>query len=823
MPTSYSWVLVTPTVVTPDPPTVTISVGEDGETGYSIIRRHLNRFFSGPNWDAVIAALGEADDYIFALARNAIAQFTESTASGTGLDVLGGNQAVVRPWAAGMPDDQYRKLLVALNHNKVTYQAVLEVLEALYGMDNLRAYVDIPNAPWALVDGQVLTFDFGGAIHSFRIDAAQFPTLGAVTPLQLGIALADWFALIGVDVPIAHTSDAIRIYSPARGVQSVVAVTGFGVDPVRFTGRVRAVQPGNGRLSITVPAVAPSTRTDGDASVGGSALGVLTLVRRDGQLLVETSAPHGLTAGDKIELTGFVPAEGRAWTQPSTATTTMASHTHTIESLWASANPVGDNAIPIALSTGDALFVSPNLTSARFGLASSTLAASPNHSDRSTIGTFTQSAATPAFQHVDGAGSALIGPYAGYALVTGGDTGSKQTELYNGTSWSTVANMLSGRDHHAQVTLPNGDVLVVGGTGTDCERYSPTANHWYSVDSIVHGNRESCSAALLATGKVLLVGGNGARECELFDPATNTWSGTAPISAEGAGNDFLFLLNGGAEAVFVPWYSPNPASPRPVEVYTAATGLWRKVAAVPTDAQFDAAALSGRHIVLFAIGQVRVLDTATWRWVGTHGIGFQRNTAAAVGDFVLAGGDDTSSLSIFGGNNATQRSRGVNSVHAVESVTSSTTFTIASEDLTFTAMHSALSASATRVGSTVTVTASIPNVGQVWVNSSNASFAGGLKTVTGRTSTTFTYTEAGAATTGTISVGTTLATPTLHKPVTSDQTGFVVGNSALTASTALTRSAETIIKDILSPHVDLSFVKQTPGTNGLGRGDQNWK
>jgi len=260
-------------------------------------------------------------------------------------------------------------------------------------------------------------------------------------------------------------------------------------------------------------------------------------------------------------------------------------------------------------------------------------------------------------------------------------------------------------------------------------------------------------------------------------------------------------------------------------VDSRATKLWRRVATF--GGQVDTAVVAGTTLVVFAFDGVSAFvsafDIETWKQYKLGPVSFQRTGCVALGDLAIGAGDDLGTVTIVGGDNFQQQSRNVNTIHQVGSVTSSTTFTISTDDPTFTAMHSAVAASATRAGSTVTVTASIPDVDMVWVNSADVNFSGGLKTVASRTLTTFTYTEAGAAATGTISVGLSLSSPVVSKPVNSSGLGFVVGQSAATASTAITREAHKLVSDILSPHINLEWDVKTPGTAGLGHGDQNWE
>jgi hypothetical protein len=91
--------------------------------------------------------------------------------------------------------------------------------------------------------------------------------------------------------------------------------------------------------------------------------------------------------------------------------------------------------------------------------------------------------------------------------------------------------------------LPNGQVLVVGGLGTDgvthlasAELYDPATGSWRETGSMAH-ERSSHTATLLPNGQVLVAGGIG--DCcpvpfwasaELYDPATGTWTETGSMA-----------------------------------------------------------------------------------------------------------------------------------------------------------------------------------------------------------------------------------------------------------------------------------------------------
>jgi N-acetylneuraminic acid mutarotase len=132
----------------------------------------------------------------------------------------------------------------------------------------------------------------------------------------------------------------------------------------------------------------------------------------------------------------------------------------------------------------------------------------------------------------------------GKVLVAGGDyyNGSdhyqSSAELYNpaNNSWSSAGSMSTPRAYHTATLLPNGKVLVAGGTYFDgttlhslsgAELYDPGSNSWSSAAAMIIG-REDHTATLLPNGKVLVTGGTHVSAtlpyAELYDPGSNSWS-----------------------------------------------------------------------------------------------------------------------------------------------------------------------------------------------------------------------------------------------------------------------------------------------------------
>ena len=83
-------------------------------------------------------------------------------------------------------------------------------------------------------------------------------------------------------------------------------------------------------------------------------------------------------------------------------------------------------------------------------------------------------------------------------------------DLASGT-WSATGSLTTPRFNHTATLLPNGKVLVAGGSGTssplsNAELYDP-ANATWSVTGTLTTARHLHTATLLPNGQVLVAGG----------------------------------------------------------------------------------------------------------------------------------------------------------------------------------------------------------------------------------------------------------------------------------------------------------------------------
>jgi Galactose oxidase, central domain len=195
----------------------------------------------------------------------------------------------------------------------------------------------------------------------------------------------------------------------------------------------------------------------------------------------------------------------------------------------------------------------------------------------------------------------------GRVLLAGGQydtTGGPQTiadaEVYDRvTNTFTVTGSLNqDRSSHAAVLLPDGRVLIVGGTHTTtpgqgfclntAEIYDPSggdngSGSFTPLTDTMSVARCSPRAVLLSTGNVLIVGGDSP-EADLFDPGSSTFSATGSMASRHASGtatllaDGRVLVAGGSTAT-------GPVDTPAVEIYDPTSGVFTAVASMVTARQ----------------------------------------------------------------------------------------------------------------------------------------------------------------------------------------------------------------------------------------------
>lgn len=172
----------------------------------------------------------------------------------------------------------------------------------------------------------------------------------------------------------------------------------------------------------------------------------------------------------------------------------------------------------------------------------------------------------------------------GKVLMVGGASTTNAAlwaEVYDpATDTWTPTGAVGLRTNRTLTLMPDGKVLAVGyaqGSGTNAEIYDPATNAWSAAASL-HHTRSDPAATLLPNGMVLISGGSipGANAPELtseiFDPATGTWSDAGAMVHGSWASSTVLRANG---TVFATGGAlPFPQTFLTTEVFDPATGSW---------------------------------------------------------------------------------------------------------------------------------------------------------------------------------------------------------------------------------------------------------
>ena len=227
--------------------------------------------------------------------------------------------------------------------------------------------------------------------------------------------------------------------------------------------------------------------------------------------------------------------------------------------------------------------------------------------------------------------------------------------LFGFAEWTATDPLLQGHTGHVAVKLDNGDVLIIGGNGSkDCQLYDHVTATWSYTDSLSIG-RQDFTAVLLDDGRVLVIGGGvpysqGHGTCELYDPTSHTWSMTDTLNTTRGYaravvlDDGRVLVTGGLDIMTLISAS---------EIYDPTTETWTPTTSQP-EAQWghDMCLLDDGRVL--SVGGFRdfgsnlagchIFDPSTETWTTTNPLNYRRWKLSAVklitDDILVVGGQD---------------------------------------------------------------------------------------------------------------------------------------------------------------------------------------
>ena len=250
---------------------------------------------------------------------------------------------------------------------------------------------------------------------------------------------------------------------------------------------------------------------------------------------------------------------------------------------------------------------------------------------------------------------ALVGLMIGVAFMSGPTSFVSAQAV--APSWSFTGNLSTARSGHTATLLPNGKVLVAGGSNrgfgfpaalfNSAELYDPATGTWSSTGNL-NTARADHTATLLFNGKVLVAGGgyfghpqlNGFNSAELYDPATGEWSTISTLNAARHSHTATLLPNG--KVLVVGGYSNGWVNS--AELYDPATGTWSSAGNPGTHSDHTATLLpDGKVLTVGGPGGGAGLydpTTETWSVAGNPNIDRYAHAATLLpnGNVLVAGG-----------------------------------------------------------------------------------------------------------------------------------------------------------------------------------------
>lgn len=177
------------------------------------------------------------------------------------------------------------------------------------------------------------------------------------------------------------------------------------------------------------------------------------------------------------------------------------------------------------------------------------------------------------------------------------------------SNWTAAGNMANQRGHHTATVLPNGKVLVAGGsdgpnTWASAELYNP-ATKTFAPTGSMRNARDLHTASLLPSGRVLTAGGfspgvastGSTNTSEIYYPDTAIWIPTSVMVSSRDSHSATVLPDG--NVLVVGGYNRGVYLDT-AEIFFSTVGIWRQIAAMPSRrANHTATLLPNGEVLIF--------------------------------------------------------------------------------------------------------------------------------------------------------------------------------------------------------------------------------
>jgi hypothetical protein len=233
-------------------------------------------------------------------------------------------------------------------------------------------------------------------------------------------------------------------------------------------------------------------------------------------------------------------------------------------------------------------------------------------------------------------------------LIAGGPTSSAELFDPATSEFTPIANTVAQRMAATATLLPNGKVLLAGGTTvttsttpgvalSSAELFDPSTLTFAYTGTMVSA-RQNYTATLLSNGKVLLVGGlddhgNTLASAELFDPSNNSFAPSAGSLHTARWSHTATPLPNGKVFITGGWDSTNQALAS-AEFYDPSTDSFSNVAApmITPRADFTSTLLSNGTVLIVGghdrnnnvFGNVEIFDPSSATFTSTGGLSTAR-------------------------------------------------------------------------------------------------------------------------------------------------------------------------------------------------------
>jgi len=220
----------------------------------------------------------------------------------------------------------------------------------------------------------------------------------------------------------------------------------------------------------------------------------------------------------------------------------------------------------------------------------------------------------------------------GKVLVAGGDD-SGSAELYDPSTgtFSATGGMTVARVGHTATLLSNGKVLIAGGSDASgaakasAELYDPSTGIFTATPGSMTAARASHTATLLQSGKVLIAGGDvffynskgqSLASAEIFDPSTGMFTATGSMTVPRESHTATLLssgkvlITGGSDGTY--GYTPTITFYASSETFDPSTGQFTAAGMMTTQRLWQTVSLlaSGKVLVAGGLNPSQTNETA---------------------------------------------------------------------------------------------------------------------------------------------------------------------------------------------------------------------